>query len=124
MAKSSVRGIWAKHTVSSMKSCHFCRTPDAKSHTEHDARIETRVVANDPEAMFLQGHGYLYGTNGLPLDHQKGFGLILKSAELGSSRAHNSIAESYFKGTGVEGDAKKAKHHYEMAIIGGNVIAM
>jgi TPR repeat protein len=64
------------------------------------------------------------GTDGLPLDCKKGFELILKGAELGLPEAHNAIGNGYWMGKGVEVDIKKAKHHFEMAAIGGHVIAM
>ena len=41
----------------------------------------------------------------------------------GNATAHGSIGNAYFNGDGVKEDAKKAKHHWELAAIGGKVIA-
>ena len=63
-------------------------------------------------------------TDGLPLDFKKGFGLVLKAAELGLVEAHCDIATCYLYGQGVEVDMEKAKHHFKMAVMGGSVVAM
>ena len=107
------------------KPCPFCRTPFCTTEEEYVKRYEERIKKfGDPYAFWQLDIGYTYGTHGLPIDCKKGFGLLLKAAELGSVRAHNDIGHSYSRGIGVEVDTKKANQHFEMAAVGGNVIAM
>ena len=46
-----------------------------------------------------------------------------KAGDLGFSAAYNELAGVYRNGQDVERDRKKAKHYYELASMGGNVVA-
>ena len=105
--------------------CPFCRAPFCATEEEYVKRYKERIKKfGDPYAFWNLGVGYMYGAYGLPLDRKKGFGLVLKAAELGLTEAHCSIATFYLKGEGVDVDTEKAKHHCGIAAVGGNVVAM
>ena len=46
--------------------------------------------------------------------------LWLRAGELGCACAYYNVADTYFKGEGVERDMKKAKYYDELASIGGD----
>ena len=103
--------------------CPFCRTPKPTSHGEIIERIKKRVDANDAIAMYELGCHYYNGRKGLTQNHNKAMKLYLWAGELGYAAAYNSIGYSYHIGEGVDRDAEKAKYYYELAAIGGNVVA-
>lgn len=49
--------------------------------------------------------------------------LLHKAAKLGLSRAHYNLGVCYDDGNIIEKDVKKAKHHYHVAAMGGDVLA-
>ena len=112
------------HTIlAATGPCPFCRNR-LSSNEERNRSIEERTELGDRNAFYALGIGYMYGKCGFPIDRKKGFGLVLKAAELGLAEAHCSIASCYCDGLGVEMDRKKQKQHLEIAAIGGHVIAM
>ena len=79
--------------------------------------------SNDPDAFCNLGMLYRDGDMGLPQDINKANELLLKAAELGSCSAQAKIAAAYYNGEGVERDMNKARHHMEIAAIGGHEVA-
>ena len=73
----------------------------------------------DANAIFNMGVYYFNGVFGISQDFTKGLEFFHKAAELGCSKAYNSIGYAYDEGKGVGGDKKKAEHYYELAAIGG-----
>ena len=82
-----------------------------------------RVEVNDEKAIYSLGTFYRYGMNGMPQDYIKALELWHKAAELGYSTAYNAIGSAYEMGIGVEMDKKKALHYFELAAMGGCVVA-
>jgi TPR repeat protein len=98
--------------------CPFCNS-DRASKTEGELEIRRRVEANDPVAMWVLAIQYHKGIDGVQQDHTKAMELLIKSADLGLSKAHCHLADMYFKG----GDLNKAKFHYEAAAMAGHEVA-
>jgi TPR repeat protein len=74
--------------------------------------------------MWHLGCDYCNGEYGLPQDYGKAMELWLRAGELGYATAYSKIGYSYFHGhRGVEKDAMKAKHYWELAAMGGDVIS-
>lgn len=97
--------------------CPFCREPMSRSIEEEKRRTEKRMEVNDPKAFVVMGLDYAMGEMGLPQDTAKAIELWRKAIELGSNDAHFCLGDFYFRGTGVELNRKKAKHHMEIAAI-------
>lgn len=70
--------------------------------------IRKGVEANVPPSITILANNYDHGCNGLHQDPAKAVELYARAAELGSSKAHNSLAGIYHEG----GDLMKAKFHY------------
>jgi len=103
--------------------CAFCRMPPPFSDEDHKKRVKKLTDNNHPYSFnFLAGE-YEYGLRGLPQDHQKAIELWLKAWELGCAGAYYNLGVAYDQGTGVEIDKKKAKHYYELATMGGDIMA-
>ena len=105
------------------KKCPFCRAPCTTTDEDHLQRLKKRVEANDPIAIHNEGCDYRVGRNGFPQDYAKALELWHRAGELGYAVAYNNIGYAYDYGEGVEVDKKKAAHYYELAAMGGNVIA-
>ena len=103
--------------------CPFCRTPATKSNEENIRRLKKRVEVGDAYAIFGLGCCHSEGAYGLPRDHEKALELWHQAGELGYAGAYCNIGNAYHNGRGVERDEKKADHYYELAAIGGEVIA-
>ena len=103
--------------------CPFCRTRWPKSNKEIVKRLMKRVEMNDLFAIHDLGNHYRDGMRGFPQDYTKALECWHRAAELGYSKAYNSIGIAYINGVGVEVDKKKAKHYWELAAIGGNPYA-
>ena len=103
--------------------CAFCRTPHPTSDDEIRERLKKRVEVEDPLAIHKFGVKHRDGADGFPQDYAKALELYHRAGELGCSRAHCSIGNSYYHGRGVEVDKKKATHYYELAAMGGDSIA-
>ena len=82
-----------------------------------------RVEADDAEAIFNVGMYYSRGMNGYPQSYTKALTLYHRAAELGSADAYCSIGSVYYNGEGVEINLERANHYYELAAMGGEVMA-
>ncbi|KAL7524588.1 hypothetical protein ACHAWF_001007, partial [Thalassiosira exigua] len=105
-------------------NCPFCRKPQA-SPEEEVKLTKARMEKNDSEAYFNLGSAYNCGDFGLPKDRKMAIDLWFKAAELGNVPANLNLGNAYNGkgGGGVKVDKKKAKHHWEIAAIGGNLDA-
>jgi TPR repeat protein len=115
--------IHAAFMADNRKLCPFCRTPGTTSDGEYMDRLNKRVEGDDAVAIHLLGSSYDDGANGLQQDHEKAVELWLRSGELGYAGSYFNIGNSYYTGRGVESDVKKAVHYWELAAMGGHVIA-
>ena len=116
--------IHAAYIADNRKLCPFCRTPEATSDGEALERIKKRAeVGDDAVAIHQLGNYYSDGRNGLPQDHEKAMELWLRAGRLGYAMSYYNIALAYQQGLGVERDIETAKHYYERAAMGGDVIA-
>ena len=112
------------HAVQMMKGetkCPFCRVPASKTSEETVGRIKKRAEVDDANAICNLGLCYAEGTRGLPQDWGKALELWHQVGELGCASAYYSIGNAYYFGRGAERDIEKAKHHYGLAAIGGDV---
>ena len=103
--------------------CPFCRVPLHFSKKEFIERFKKRMKLNDANAFNTLGDFYDYGEWNLPQDPYKAFELHNKAAELGSIKAHASVAIAYIKGEGVEKNMVKALHHWKLSAIGGHELS-
>jgi len=103
--------------------CPFCRTLAPKSDLELNGMREKRVEVGDAEAIYGLGNNYRDGMYGYPQDYTKAFECYHRAGELGHALAYNDIGYAYEFGEGVEIDEKKANHYYEIAAMGGDVVA-
>jgi len=103
--------------------CAFCRTPKSTLYADEIKRIQTQMDKDNAEAFASLGGCYGRGIIGLEQDYQKARELFLKAGELGCSDGYYNVGYYYEDGVGVEVDKKKAKHYYELAAIGGNIMA-
>ena len=110
------------HAMISENLCPFCRTPDATSNEEHIERVKKLTEKGNAEAFDMLAGYYAQGL-GISQDNSKANDLWLKAGELGYAAAYFNLGCSNDKGLGVEMDKKKAKYYYELAAIGGNVLA-
>jgi len=105
------------------KWCPYCRIPMYRSRKEYLERFKKRIDLNDAEAFYELGQYYTQGGMSISQDMNKGFQLLNRAAELGSTNAHAPIAVKYLSeygsGQGVQ-NLDKAIHHYKLAAIGGN----
>jgi len=115
--------IQAAYTADNRRLCPFCRTPKATSDGEIIERLKKRAEGNDAKATHQLGCYYNDGIRGLPHDFNKAMELWLRSGELGCVMSYGNIGAAYHTGEGVERDMKKAKHYYELAAMGGVVLA-
>ena len=88
-----------------------------------EERYEKRMEMDDAHAIFNLGCCYKGGKHGFPQDSAKAWELFHRAGELGSTKAYYNIGNAYDRGEGVERDAAKAKHYWELAAIGGHVWA-
>ena len=102
--------------------CPFCRTP-APDPEELIEQYKKRMEVGDAEAIHSLGCCYSNGLHGLPQDYAKALELWHQAAELGNTASYFNIGNSYLGGNGVERDEKKAVHYYELAAMGGHVVA-
>jgi len=77
------------------------------------------VDANDAGAMCLMGGFYDHGEEGFPQDRARAMELYARSADLGCGKAHSHLGYEYHQGE----DLKKAKFHYETAVMLGDEVA-
>ena len=103
--------------------CPFCRTPPPKSDEEMIKRFEKRIELSDTRAIYNMGCYYDNGLCGLPRDHAKALELWHRAGELGRSASYYNIGNAHKLGEDVEVDEKKAIHYWELAAMGGAVMA-
>eukprot|EP00984_Skeletonema_dohrnii_P021334 scaffold10642_cov155-Skeletonema_dohrnii-CCMP3373.AAC.1 len=96
-------------------TCPFCRHPAPKSIKEGYLINVKRAEANNPAAIFQMGARCKFEG-----DYENAFEYLTKAAELGSIRAHYSLAAMYRNGQGVKKDKTKEGYHFEEAAIGGH----
>jgi len=108
-----------------MKSlCAFCRVPLPDSNKEYMKRFKKRMDLNDAEAFYELACQYEQeGVLGLTQDFNKALELMNRAAELGSLKAHHSIAQNYYNSDIVEKDLNKAIYHWQIAATGGHMAA-
>jgi len=100
--------------------CPYCRAPIDITDEGFMRQIKKRMALNDGEAFSQMGLAYYNGDRGLPQDHGKAFDFFNRGAELGSIRAHYTLAMSYEHGVFIEKDMGKAINHYKSAAIRGH----
>ena len=102
--------------------CPFCRTQSTSMEKANEMEIK-QMEKNDPKAIHNQGSCYSEGKRGYPQDYSKAIEYWQRSAQLGHAGSYYNIAVAYGFGKGVQRDMKKAEHYFELAAIGGEVIA-
>ena len=102
--------------------CPFCRTPMPTA-KEMIGQMKKRMEVDDAEAIRNLACCYSDGLHGLPQDYNKALELWHRAAKLGKAKSYYSIGMAYDLGYGVERDEKKAVHYWELAAIGGHVVA-
>jgi TPR repeat protein len=104
--------------------CPFCRapTPDEAGYVK---QLKMRVECDDARAYYELGHITFNGHQELNVaqDRDKGLKLWQRAGELGCATAYSSLAYVYREGEGVPRDEGKARHYYELAVMGGNARA-
>ena len=103
--------------------CAFCRKLPASSDEENIERYKKLMEMGNAEAYHQLGGYYADGEMGMPQDHAKANELWLQAGKLGCAGGNSHLGGSYEKGMGVVVDQKKAKHYWELAAMGGNIIA-
>ena len=77
----------------------------------------------DADAFNILGGYCAHGIRGLSQDSARVNELYLKAGELGCADAYYNLGNSYYEGSGVEVDRKKAKYYYELAALNGDMRA-
>ena len=113
----------AAFTADDRRLCAFCRTPSPASDEDYIERLKKRAEGDDAVAMRNLGCCYRDGKHGLPQYYDRAMKLLLRAGELGSAVEYNNVGYAYENGEGVARDMKKAKYYYELAAMGGHVIA-
>jgi len=110
--------VFAVRKMKSSSICPFCRIPLPSSTLDgEDAkRLNKRVEAGDPGAMYNLGCDYYVGKLGSPQNYEKALELWHRAAKLGYAKAYTNIGSSYNNGRGVEQDKKKGRHYLECHI--------
>ena len=86
-------------------------------------RTIKRMEVNDAEAINTVGCNYRDGRYGFTQDYDKALELWHRAGELCSAAAYCSIGFAYLQGRGVEVDKKKAIQYWELAAMGGSIVA-
>jgi len=104
--------------------CLLCKTPMPNSNEEIVKRyVERSMLDDDQLATNSLGCFYQSGTFGLPQNYAMSFRLYHWARTMGSAEAYCNIADFYDRGLGVKRDYEKAWHYYELAAMGGNLVA-
>ena len=109
--------------ISGSPPCPFCRVATPTSIKEVDERHAKRMALDDANAYCQVAGEYSFGDHGKPLDYGRAFELYTRAAALGSPEAHYELGNMYRSGKGRDIDVKKAKYHYQLAAIGGDLPA-
>jgi len=106
------------------EKCPFCRTPWPTTDEVIINRLKKRIEAGDARAIYNIGVFYRDGKNGYPVDHTKALEFFHRAGELGHAISYACIGYEYDEfNRGVGVDKKKATHYYELAAMGGEVVA-
>lgn len=103
--------------------CLLCKTPMPNSDQETVKRYVERMLDDDQSATCSLGCFYQSGMFGLPQSYAMSFRLYHWARKLGSAEAYCNIADFYDRGLGVKRDYEKAWHYYQLAAMGGNIVA-
>ena len=109
--------VSAMETSNTPRSCGFCRTPVSFSDKTEIQRLKNRMDAGDAEAFHFMACNYSDGARGLSQNEDKAMELWGRAAELGSLRAHSSLAYKFMYS---EQNAMKGMYHYAKAAMGGD----
>ena len=103
-----------------MNDCPFCRTPYPNNDGDMLAFIQARVEKKDPDAIYVRGQNYFFGSLGLQKDVRRAVELYTEAAELGSIDALYSLGNAYDLGYGVlqKDEAMAAEFHKKAAMRG------
>ena len=115
--------IYAMDESGAEDLCPFCRTPPPNSDAEQIKRTNKLTEKGNLNAFNQLAWYYENGTRGLPQDWAKANELYLRAGELGCAVAYYNLGIHYEIGDGVAIDKKKAMHYYELAAMGGSVMA-
>ena len=97
--------------------CPFCRSVDNSMKA-----MRIRMDKKDGRAFHIMGTQHYIGGSGFKKDLDKAYEYWTKGAEYGSSECHASIGGFHFGEGGPSAfDAKKARTHFELAAMQGNV---
>jgi len=78
---------------------------------------------NDAVAFFNLGCDYAHDQYRLHQDYVKVLELWHRAGELGCAIAYHNIGNAYMNGEGVQRDMKNAQHYWELAAMGGDIMA-
>jgi len=81
------------------------------------------VENGNDRAGFMLAGVYANGLFGETQDIRKANELYLIAGELGCAEAYHNLGNAYSNGRTVEVDEEKAKHYWELAAMGGDVMA-
>ncbi|EJK71048.1 hypothetical protein THAOC_07543 [Thalassiosira oceanica] len=97
--------------------CPFCRSVDNSTKA-----MMLRMEKKDGRAFHIMGTQHFVGGSGFKKDLNKAYEYWTKGAEYGSAECHASIGGFHFGEGGPSAfDAKKARTHFELAAMQGNV---
>ena len=103
--------------------CPFCRTPASRSNEERLNRVEKRMDAGDPLAIYNLGNCYCHGLHGLKKDDAKAFELWQQAAGLGQAGAYFQMSVTITNDATELIEINKAIYYIELAAMKGHVIA-
>ena len=103
--------------------CVYCRKAKPDSEDDMGDRYLDRVDVDDVDALCSVGCFYQSGKFGFTQSYDEALRCWRKAGDLGSVESYCNIADAYDNGRGVEMDQEKAWHYYELAAMGGNVLA-
>ena len=85
--------------------------------------LEGNSFKTNSDAQFMLGQ-MLYSGSGIPMDRDKGLGLLFKSADEGNLVAQNVLGIIYENGDGVAANLRLAKDSYLKSAEQGSVSAL
>lgn len=77
--------------------------------------LKAKADKGDVEALLDMGYMYLYGTDGISIDHKKALEYYTKAAEKKNAVALNNLGSLYFSGIGTEIDYPRAIGYFDEA---------
>jgi TPR repeat protein len=103
--------------------CAFCRKPTPTSNEEIIKQLKKLMEADNARAFANLAGYYDGGIVGMAQDFAKANELFLRAGELGYAEAYANLGNSYYNGSGVDVDKKKATDYWELAAMNGDVDA-